>query len=100
VSSDMKVLSTKYTDLAAVVIFPKYEIDQVLQIARSGRRLPAGITRFIIPGRVMRLNADLNYLRSDKSLREKNEWLYRLTMDKLAKDQVRYYEEPVYLMDE
>ena len=100
VSSDMKMLSTKYTDLAALVIFLKYEIDQVLQIARSGRRLPAGITRFIIPGRVMRLNADLNFLRSDKSLREKNEWLYHLTMDKLAKDQVRYYEEPVYLMDE
>jgi phosphoglycerate dehydrogenase-like enzyme len=100
VSSDMKMLSTKYMDLAALVIFPKYEIDQVLQIARSGRRLPAGITRFIIPGRVMRLNADLNFLRSDKSLREKNEWLYHLTMDKLAKDQVRYYEEPVYLMDE
>ncbi len=100
VSSDIKTLSLKYKDLAALVIFPKYEINQVLQIARSRRRLPAGITRFIIPGRVMRLNADLNYLRSDKSLREKNEWLYHLTMDKLAKDQVRYYEEPVYLMDE
>lgn len=98
--NDIKTLLGEYPDLAALVVFPKYEIEQVLQIARSKRLLPAGITRFLIPGRVMRINADLTYLKSDRSLAEKNEWLYALTMEKLADDQVRYYQEPVYLMDE
>ena len=99
-SSDIKSLRLKYPDMAALVIFPKYEIKQVLQIARSRRALPAGITRFIIPGRVMRLNADLEYLKSDRPIDEKNEWLYDLTMKKLDNDQARYYHEPVYLLDE
>jgi len=100
IESDINLVAEEHPDLAALVIFPKYEIDQVLQIARAGRALPAGITRFLIPGRVMRLNADLAVLKSSQSLSEKNEWLYELTMKKLADDQVRYYQEPVYLLDE
>jgi hypothetical protein len=33
-------------------------------------------------------------------LDEKNAWLYDLVMDRLAVDRVRYYAEPIYLMDE
>jgi hypothetical protein len=62
--------------------------------------LPAGITRFIIPGRVLRLNADLSYLKSDETLIRKNELLRELVLEKLANSAVRYYEEPVYLLDE
>ena len=69
-------------------------------MAKAKRALPAGITRFIIPGRVLRLNADLKYLKSDKSLAEKNEWLRQLILEKLDNRAVRYYEEPVYLLDE
>ncbi|MDM8556283.1 NAD(P)-dependent oxidoreductase [Desulfococcaceae bacterium HSG7] len=100
IENDINLVAEEHPDLAALVIFPKYEIEQVLQIARARRALPAGITRFLIPGRVMRLNADLAMLKSSQSLSEKNEWLYELTMKKLADDQVRYYQEPVYLLDE
>jgi phosphoglycerate dehydrogenase-like enzyme len=93
-------LRQEYPDLAGLVVFPEYTVDQVLQIARAGRVLPAGITRFIIPGRVLRLNADLGYLKSDKSLAEKNEWLRQIIVDKLANSAIRYYAEPVYLLDE
>jgi hypothetical protein len=99
-SNDIKTLIYNFPDLAALVVFPKYTIEQVIQIARAKRALPAGITRFLIPGRIMRLNADLAYLRSDRPLTDKNLWLYTLTMEKSADDQVRYYQEPVYLMDE
>jgi len=71
-----------------------------LQIAQASRELPAGITRFIIPGRVLRLSAELRHLKSDQSLSEKNEWLHQLLMDKLDQGKIRYYEEPVYLLDE
>jgi len=48
----------------------------------------------------MRLNADFEYLKSDRDIDEKNKWLYDLVMEKLSNDQTRYYAEPIYLMDE
>ena len=83
-----------------VVVFPVFTLEQVLQIADAGNAMPAGITRFIIPGRVMRLNADFDYLISNRDLAEKNSWLYDMVMARLATDSVRYYAEPIYLLDE
>jgi phosphoglycerate dehydrogenase-like enzyme len=93
-------LLEEFPDLAGVAVFPVFTLDQVLQIAEAGNVMPAGITRFIIPGRVMRLNADFNTLVSNMNLDEKNAWLYDLVMDRLNEDRVRYYAEPIYLMDE
>ncbi|GAB4442137.1 MAG: hypothetical protein Kow0031_24170 [Anaerolineae bacterium] len=97
---DMATLQNEYPDIAALVVFPEYTVEQVLQIARAGRTLPAGITRFIIPGRVLRMNAALDVLKADDSLVEKNRWLYDLIIHKLGESEVRYYQEPVYLLDE
>lgn len=99
-TNDIVTLKREYPDLTALVVFPEYTVKQVLQIAQAGRVLPAGITRFIIPGRVLRLNADLAYLKSDRPLSEKNEWLRQLVTDKITRGQTRFYEEPVYLLDE
>ena len=97
---DMDTLLAEFPDLTGVVVFPVFTLEQVLQIADAGNAMPAGITRFIIPGRVMRLNADFEYLTSGKDLEEKNNWLYDMVMERLAADSVRYYSEPVYLLDE
>jgi phosphoglycerate dehydrogenase-like enzyme len=99
-NGDMHSLHHEIPDLAALVVFPEYTVDQVLQIAQAGRVLPAGITRFIIPGRVLRLNAQLRHLKSDQPLSKKNEWLHQLLVDKLDQNKIRYYQEPVYLLDE
>lgn len=93
-------LRQEQPDMAALVVFPEYTVEQVLQIARAGRALPAGITRFIIPGRVLRLNTPLEPLRSAQPVAEKNEWLYQQVMELLSSGRARYYEEPVYLLDE
>lgn len=100
ISTDMVSLHREFPDLAALVVFPQYTVEHVLQIAKAGRVLPAGITRFVIPGRVLRLNLELDYLKSDKSLPEKNKWLYQIILEKQAGGKIRYYEEPVYLLDE
>jgi hypothetical protein len=99
-TTNMDTLRQEYPDLTALVVFPQYTVEQVLQIARNGQLLPSGITRFIIPSRVLRLNADLEYLKSDKTLAEKNVWLDELVNTKLARGKIRYYQEPVYLLDE
>ncbi len=97
---DVDTLLAEFPDLAGVVVFPVFTLDQVLQIADAGNAMPAGITRFVIPGRVMRLNADFDFLTSDRDLTEKNDWLYDMVMERLASDSVRYYAEPIYLLDE
>jgi phosphoglycerate dehydrogenase-like enzyme len=100
-NSNIISLKNEYEGLAAVVIFPEYTVNQVMQATlSSGRLFPAGITRFLIPGRILRLNADLSVLKSDKSLREKNRWLHELLVEKQGKGDIRYYGEPVYLLDE
>ncbi len=100
IKEEIEELQQEHSDLAALVVFPEYTVEQVLQIAKVGRVLPAGITRFIIPGRVLRLNAELSMLKSDKSVEEKNKWLYELVTEKQAGSRIRYYKEPVYLLDE
>ncbi|WP_420628668.1 NAD(P)-dependent oxidoreductase [Candidatus Leptofilum sp.] len=94
-------LKNEYEELAGVVIFPEYTVTQVMAATlSSGRLFPAGITRFIIPGRILRLNAELSVLKSDMSLREKNRWLHELLVEKQGKGGIRFYGEPVYLLDE
>ncbi|RMF05361.1 MAG: hypothetical protein D6768_01295 [Chloroflexi bacterium] len=99
-TTNLPALKNEHPDLSALVVFPAYRVEQVLQIARAGNILPAGITRFLIPGRVLRLNAGLEYLKSDASLTDKNRWLYDLVVGKFSANAVRYYQEPVYLLDE
>jgi phosphoglycerate dehydrogenase-like enzyme len=98
---DLISLQHEYPDMAALVLFPEYSVSQVIQATVSGeRKFPAGITRFLVPGRVMRLNADLAQLKSKGSLTEKNRWLHDLLVEKQIEGRIRYYGEPVYLLDD
>lgn len=94
-------LKSDYPDMTALVVFPEYTVGQVMQVTLSGRYFPAGITRFIIPGRILRVNAELDILKSSQmSLNEKNRWLHRHLEDKVQGNHVRFYRESVYLLDE
>jgi len=98
---DLISLQHEYPDMAALVLFPEYSVSQVIQATVSGeRKFPAGITRFLVPGRVMRLNADLAQLKSKGSLTEKNRWLHDMLVEKQIEGRIRYYGEPVYLLDD
>ncbi|MEM7332772.1 MAG: NAD(P)-dependent oxidoreductase [Chloroflexota bacterium] len=94
-------LKTTHPNFTALVKYPEYTVEQVMQFSLlNGRYFPAGITRFLIPGRILRINADISILKSDQSLREKNRWLHKVLMEKQQKGGIRYYGEPVYLLDE
>jgi phosphoglycerate dehydrogenase-like enzyme len=99
-STDLDALKVQYSDLCGLVIFPQFTPERVLGVAAEGRTMPAGITRFVIPGRVLRLNAPLEKLRGEEPLREKAIWLDHFVQEKLAYRKVRYYQEPVFLLDE
>ena len=99
-NTDLNEMVAEVPGLAALVIFPQFTLEDVLQAAVDGQLLPAGITRFVIPGRILRLHAELERLRAQESLARKNAWLDRMLADKLARRNVRFYQEPVILLDE
>ncbi|MDQ4076549.1 MAG: ParB N-terminal domain-containing protein, partial [Chloroflexota bacterium] len=99
-TNDLDQLKSTYTDMVALVVFPQFQPEDALEAAVQGRTLPQGITRFIIPGRVLRLNVPLDILASDDTLAAKRRWLDQFIHDKLNRQRVRYYQEPVILLED
>ncbi len=89
-----------YPDMAALVSFRHLSLKEVAAAAESGDRLPAGITRFVIPGRVLRLGMSLRLLASDTSIVEKQAALDRLLEERAREGRIRHYTEPVFVLDE
>ncbi len=91
----------EHPEVTALVVFPHFEPDEVLELATSGARLPAGITRHVIPWRALRLNMPLDRLADTRStLAEKNTWLAEWLREKVHQRQVRFYQESTVLFDE
>jgi phosphoglycerate dehydrogenase-like enzyme len=98
--TDVETLRSQHHDLVGLVVFPQFTPEMIMRLVGRGRLLPAGITRFVAPGRILRLNAPLSVLASAEPLSKKREWLDQLVQSKLAGRGVRYYQEPVVLLDE
>ena len=100
-------LFEKHDDCNAIVAFPKFTPEQVMQIAtrlatdetrKNAVRIPTGITRHVVlEGRALRINFPLSVLKAEgMSLEEKNELLKEF----LRKKKPRRYEEPTFMYDE
>ena len=91
----------RHDDATALVVFPHFEPAEILDLAKAGDRLPAGITRHLVRWRALRLNVPIERLTDAKhSLEDKNAWLQDWVREKISMRQVRYYEEPTVLFDE
>jgi hypothetical protein len=89
-----------HDDAAALVVFPRFAPAEIIDLARVGACLPAGITRHLIPRRALRVNLPLTLLGGGASLAEKNAWLAEWLREKLASRTVRFYHESTLLFDE
>lgn len=89
-----------HDDIAALVVFPRFAPAEIIDLARVGACLPAGITRHVIPRRALRINLPLAVLSGGASLSEKNAWLADWLKQQLASKTVRYYHESTFLFDE
>lgn len=99
-SRDVAALDGIYPQLCGVVVFPQFQIEDVLRLAGQGYLLPGGITRFTIAPRALHLNYPLAELAADKPLEQKNTELYKWVQERVARKGVRYYAEPTFLYDE
>jgi hypothetical protein len=84
----------------ALVLFRRFDKSEILALATAGGRLPAGVTRHIIPGRVLRLNTPLAWLADSIDLAVKQAALDAQLRQRWQAHGVRYYAEPTFLFDE
>ena len=97
--TDIERLMGQFPEMATLAIFPQFKPEEVFNVAKHERLLPAGLTRFVIPGRVLQLNVAMELLKSADSLSIKRAWLNKYLAEKLARSHIRYYDEPVILID-
>jgi len=91
----------RFQDVTALVVFPRFHPDEIIEIATSGARLPAGITRHVIPWRALRVNIALDLLADSlKPIEEKNRWLKAWIEERTVQKNIRFYEESTVLFDE
>ncbi len=101
VSTDqLDELRPYHADISVLVVFPHYQPAEIIELVRVGARLPAGITRHIIPGRALRVNFPLDWLRAATPIAEKNLQLQAWLKAKVANNEMRFYQESTFLFDE
>jgi hypothetical protein len=100
-SDSLEDVHSRHPEVVAIMVFPHFEPAEIVELASSGSRLPAGITRHLIRWRALRVNIPLERLADrDCSVEDKNRWLEGWLRDKLSQREVRFYEEPTVLFDE
>ena len=101
VSESLADAQEHFPSVTALVVFPHFERAEILELATSGARLPAGITRHLIPWRALRVNVPMERLAdTSQDAAAKTEWLHDWLQQKVLARQVRYYEESTVLFDE
>ena len=90
----------RYPDWCAVLELPTLTVEDVMKAAVGEDLLPAGITRFLIPERALRINIDLSLLHSDRTQEEKQRSLEDLLVQRANDGRIRRYEEAVFILDD
>ncbi|HYM91449.1 MAG TPA: hypothetical protein VEW91_07450 [bacterium] len=96
---DLKALRAEH-GRGTLVIFPPLGKADILQLATTGGRLPAGVTRHLVPGRVLRLNVPLEWLQRSEPTAAKQRRLDAAVEERWRAHGIRYYAEATYLFDE
>jgi len=89
-----------YDQLCAIVVYPPFKIAEVLEACSQGELFPAGVTRFTVSPRALRVNYPLEELASKKSPQEKNAHLEAWLQARISEKGVRFYAEATVLYDE
>jgi hypothetical protein len=99
-SDELRSLLPYYDGVSVLLAFPCFLPDEITRLASLGGRLPAGITRHVIPQRALRVNVPLHILQQERPIEEKNNWLLEKIKKHLIEREIRFYQEPTVLFDE
>jgi len=93
-------LERAFPTAAALVVFLAFTVQDVVEAVSEGLLLPAGLTRFIVSPRALRVNYPLDALALEEPRQAKEEALNRWVHERVVGRRVRYYAEATYLFDE
>ena len=96
---DLDALAADYGP-GSLVLFRPFAKNEILLIAGLGGRLPTGITRHVIPGRALRVNAPLDWLAGPSDTAVKQARLDASLRQRWLEHGVRHYAESTFLFDE
>ncbi len=93
-------IQTNYQRFTALVVFPHLTKMEIQRIARSKEKLPAGITRHLIPKRALRFNLPLWLLARNLPTEELNGRLVEMILRRIEQGRIRFYSESTFSFDE
>jgi hypothetical protein len=97
---DVAVLKQHHPHFGALVSFLDFPKRDVRAVAERGFLLPSGVTRILVPRRVLGFNLRLPLLKSSLPVEEKRRWLLDEIHHKVSEHKVRYYQEPTFVFDD
>ena len=89
-----------YPNITALVIFPRLSPEDIIHAAKSGEKIPTGITRHIIPHRALNINFPMDVLEKDWPLDKKEKWLQDWWMERMSANAIRFYSESTFSFNE
>jgi hypothetical protein len=81
-------------------IYPTFKKKHIVKISELKQKLPAGITRHLIPNRVLHIKYNIDLLRMDGEIGNRNKELQEFIDNKINIKKVRLYRGPVLVFDE
>ena len=85
---------------SAINLIPRFDKKEILDLVQKGVFLPFGVTRFIVPHRVLGLEVSCSVLSAQTPLSEKNLFLKELLAYRIKTKKVKFYQESVTLFNE
>jgi len=98
--TDISDLNNVYPGDGLLVIYPQYSKENIIKISSMPVKLPAGITRHLIPNRVLHIKYPVENLKSNNGLDKKNSEFLKFVLHKINNKKVRLYKEPILIFDE
>jgi hypothetical protein len=89
-----------FKNSSAINLIPQFDKKEILDLAQKGLFLPFGITRFIIPHRILGLEVSCSVLSAQTPLSEKNLFLKELLSYRIKTKKAKFYQESVTLFNE
>lgn len=75
----------------------RFTLEDLGEVVRGGEKLPAGVTRFSVPERILGVRLPLDYMRGNPEKGDQR--LERFVKELLERRRVRRYDEPVVLFE-
>lgn len=89
-----------YDNLCAIVVYPPFSVQEILELTANDVLLPPGMTRFSVSPRALRVNFPMEILSSDQSLHSKRKYLEEWTRERTREKSIRFYAEATVLYDD